>query len=68
MIKVIFTEIYEEFSLPLIIGEIDIETDIVELAHQKANVYAGVLSEVRGKKVSHMLQRNGGIIAKLEEM
>lgn len=65
MIKAIFTELNHEFGLPMIVGEKHFEHDDAEEAKNQAKTYTDVLSEVRGCKVSYMLEQNGGILVKL---
>lgn len=65
MIKAIFTELNQELGHQMTIGEKVFETDNINEINEKAKEYANVLSDVRGKSVSFMLQKNGAIIAEL---
>lgn len=65
MLKAIFTEISKEYQQSLTIGEKFLEANTIEEAHQLAKPYAEVLTDVKGTKVSYMLESEIGIIAEI---
>lgn len=66
MVKAIFTEMNAEYGLSMIVGEKEFGEMEVDTAHEKAKMYAGILTEVRGTEVSYMLSKDNAIIAYLQ--
>lgn len=65
MLKAIFTELNQEFGLPITVGEKDMKNLTITEAHKEAKKYVEMLTEVRNTQVSYMLSKNNAIIAYL---
>lgn len=65
MIKAIFQELNQELGMMQTIGEKELNTSDAKEANAKAKSHIELLSEIRGTKVSYMLQQNSGILASL---
>jgi hypothetical protein len=64
-VKVYFMELNEEYGAMMNIGEKEYTDLSLDEVREKANQYIKVLSDVRGKDVTYMIEQNGGILAKI---
>ncbi|WP_168898298.1 hypothetical protein [Bacillus sp. ISTL8] len=65
MLKALFTELNEELGLSVTVGELELNTNDVKKANEIASKTGELLEQVRGKKVSYMLQRDGAILVNI---